>query len=139
MEDFMSHTDRLKLAYKEWNDSKGKSHSHWLELMADDIVFHSLAGGQPGMEFTRKCHSKKDVEQYFSGLEAAFEMDHYTPEEFIEQGDRVVMRGSCAWTSKLTHKWMETPKVDIFHFENGKIKRFYEYYDTAKATAAGLP
>ena len=133
----MSNLQILKNVYAEWNETKGRSRQRWLDLMAANVTFISLAAGRPGMEFTKECHSIEEVKEYFAGLDREWQMIHYTPEEFIEQDDRIVMRGSCSFKSKINgDKTFETPKVDIIHFENGKIRRFYEFYDTAKVLAA---
>jgi ketosteroid isomerase-like protein len=129
----------LREAYKSWNDSRGASLEKWMDLMDENIVFRSLAGGAKGMEFTLECRNKSDVERYFKGLGTDWEMLHYTPEEFTAQEDRVVVFGKCGWKSKKTSKSVETPKADFFKFRNGKIVEFFEFYDTARAIAAGLP
>lgn len=125
----------LREAYRLWHETKGGSVDHWMDLMADNIRFRSLAGGEPGLEFTRECCMKEEVRLYFEGLGADWEMVHYTAEEFIAQDDRVVMLGSCAFRHRHTMKILETPKADFFRFRNGQIVDFMEFYDTAKALA----
>jgi ketosteroid isomerase-like protein len=130
------HVGRLRKAYQSWNDTRGESMAEWMNLMDDSIVFRSLAGGAPGMEFTLDCHGKQDLLRYFGGLKNDWEMIHYTPEEFINDGDRVVVISRCEWKNRKTNKSVDTPKCDIFHFRNGKIVDFYEFYDTARCLAA---
>ncbi len=108
----------------------------WMNLMDDSILFRSLAGGAAGMEFTLDCHGKQDLLRYFAGLGNDWEMIHYTPEEFISEGDRVVVISTCGWKSRKSGKSVETPKCDIFRFKEGKIVDFYEFYDTARCIAA---
>jgi uncharacterized protein len=139
MENADVNVKNLREAYQSWNDSRGAALEKWMELMADNIVFRSLAGGAKGMEFTLECRNKSDVERYFKGLGTDWEMLHYTPEEFTAQEDRVVVFGKCGWKSRKTGKSVETPKADFFKFRNGKIVEFFEFYDTARAIAAGLP
>jgi len=127
---------KLRVAYQSWNDTRGESMQEWMNLMDDSIVFRSLAGGAPGMEFTLDCHGKEDLLRYFGGLKNDWQMIHYTPEEFITEGDRVVVVSKCEWMNRKTKKKVETPKCDIFRFKNGKIVDFYEFYDTARCIAA---
>jgi len=138
----MAHTQdnviQLKEVYRLWNETKGQSVRQWLDLLADEVCFRSLAGGAPGMEFTRNCGCRTEVAQYFAMMAADWEMMHYTVEEFIAQGDRVVMLGSCAWRHRRTGRVVETPKADFFTFKEGNIIDFLEFYDTAKAMAASL-
>jgi hypothetical protein len=50
--------------------------------------------------------------------------------------------GRCGYRNKRTGREVHTPKVDHWHFENGRATRFSEYYDTlglaTAAQAAGL-
>ena len=135
----MSENDNVRIlreAYALWNDSKADSVGHWMNLIADDVIWNSIAAGAAGMEFTRGCSCKADVQRYFSELGSRWEMIHYTVDEFIAQGDRVVMVGSCGWRSRSTGAEVETPKADIIRMKHSKIVEFYEFYDTAKALAA---
>jgi ketosteroid isomerase-like protein len=104
------HVSLLKEAYKKWHETKAGSVEHWLELMTDDIQFHSLGSGAPKMEFTRTSTCKEEVKDYFSQLTSEWEMIHYTIDEYIAQGDRVVALGRCGFRNKRTGKVLETPK-----------------------------
>jgi len=126
----------LKHAYRQWHETRGGSVNVWLDLMADDVRIHSLAGGAPGAEFTRHVSSKEGFKQYFVGLLADWEMLHYTTATFVADGDHVAMRGSTAWRNKKTGRIIDTPKADFFTFRDGKIVEFHEFYDTAAMMAA---
>jgi ketosteroid isomerase-like protein len=132
----MSHVDKLKRAYEAWHNSLGVDRQKWLEIMSDNIVFRSIAGGADGMEFTKTCESKEEVERYFSGLNDGWQMLYYTPEKYICEGDSVAVRGTTGWKNKKSGKEIHTPKADFFEFKDGKIVEFYEFYDTAKAFEA---
>ena len=127
---------RLRKAYQSWNDTKGESMEEWMKLMDDSILFRSLAAGAPGMEFTIDCHGKEDLLRYFGGLKEGWQMVHYTPQEFITEGDRVVVLSTCSFVNRNTQKKMDTPKCDVFLFKNGKIVDFFEFYDTYRCIAA---
>jgi ketosteroid isomerase-like protein len=128
--------ERIRAAYRQWNDTKGASMQQWLELMAPNVCFRSLAGGAPGLEFTVDCACSGDVERYFSQLAQDWNMVHYTVDELFGSGDRVVMLGRMAWTHKRTGRTVESPKADFLRLKDGKVVEFYEFYDTAKAIAA---
>jgi ketosteroid isomerase-like protein len=64
-----------------------------------------------------------------------WEMVEYKVDHLIAQGERVAMLGKCAWKSRQTGAVVETAKADFFHFREGKIVEFWEFYDTAKAIA----
>lgn len=135
----MSHVPALKRAYKQWSSTKGKSVQRWMDMMADDIKWYSLAAGAKGMEFTQTCSCKKDVERYFEGLAAEWVMLHYTPELFVEQGNQVVVKSRCGYRSTRTGKKVQTAKADFFTFRRGKVVEFHEFYDTKTVLEATQP
>jgi len=139
VETSLDNVAKLRQAYKNWHDTRGGSAQHWLDLMTDDVTMRSLTAGAPGMAFTKANTGKAEARQYFSGLAADWEMVHFTPEEFIAQGDRVVVLSSCAFRYRKTGKAVESPKADVFRFRGGLIVEFFEFFDTARALAATRP
>ena len=127
----------LEKGYAFWNQSKADCEgvSCWMALLSDDVQWRSLAAGAAGMEFTRACLSKDEVQRYFEELGKDWEMISYNADEFIAQGDRVVMLGSCAWKHRGTGKTVKSPKADVIRMRDGKIVDFMEFYDTAAAIA----
>jgi hypothetical protein len=105
-------------------------------MISDEVQWHSLAAGAQGVEFTRCCSSKDQVKNYFLELAKSWEMVSYTADEFIAQGDRVVMLGSCEWRHRDTGKLLRSPKADVHRLRDGKVVEFMEFYDTAGAIAA---
>jgi uncharacterized protein len=129
----------LQHAYRQWHETRGKSVEVWLELVADDVVVRSLADGQHGVAFTAAASSKDGFRRYFAGLLADWEMNHYTTDQFIAEGDRVAMLGSTGWRNRQTGREFDTPKADFWTFRDGKAVTFTELYDTAAVRAAALP
>lgn len=126
----------LRAGYRLWSERDPEAVAYWMNLLADDVSWRSLADGAAGMEFSRACHCKADVARYFEELARDWDMNHFTVDEFLAQGDRVVVLARCGWTHKRTGTAVESPKVDVFRMRDGKIVEFAEYYDTAKALAA---
>jgi ketosteroid isomerase-like protein len=122
----------LQQAYQLWADSKGASANEWLAICADNIKFGSIAEGDYGAAYLATYRSRDQLRDYFGGLERDWDMIEFVVNDFIAQGDRVVMLGSCSWRFKRTGKVVATPKADTWRFANGKAIEFYEYYDTAQ-------
>jgi len=134
-----AHVAVLREAYRQWDDTKGGSVRHWLELMTDDVSFRSLAGGRPegksAMGFNHDNTNRAAVEAYFAAMANEWEMVHFRPTEFIAQGDRVAVLGECAWKSKRTGQVAESPFAQFFTFRDGRIAAIVEMFDTATAVA----
>jgi hypothetical protein len=122
----------LKEAYTRWSESKGDSADHWTSIFADQIKFGSLAQGGHGVPFLTAYQNRDDLAQYFAGLKRDWEMIEFVTEQFVAQGDRVVMLGRCSWRNRRTGKIVATPKADSWRFAGGKATEYYEYYDTAQ-------
>jgi ketosteroid isomerase-like protein len=132
----MSNVDKLRRAYQAWDETRGASVQQWLELLADDVVIRSLAENEPSLEFAERRRGRAQAEQYFAALAKEWEMIYFSVDEFISEGDRVVAIGRCAWRHRRTGKSVESPKVDIWRFRDGKATEVFELYDTAKAFEA---
>jgi ketosteroid isomerase-like protein len=130
---------KLRHAYQQWHDTRGGSVQTWLDLMADDVRMRSIIDGAGGMEFTRANAGKAGVKSYFEGLATDWEMIHFNADEFIAQGDRVVVLSLVAFRYRKTGKVAESPKADVLRFRDGKIVEFFEFFDTAAALAATRP
>jgi ketosteroid isomerase-like protein len=126
----------LKQAYKSWNDSKGGSVDEWMKICADNITFGSLAQGPSGANYLTAYNSRDALKEYFGGLSRDWQMVEYVAEDFVAQGDRVVMLGRCTWRYKKTGKVVETRKAASWRFAGGKAVEYYEFYDTAGVLAA---
>ena len=122
-------------AYEAWHESKGDA-SIWIDLLADEVSWGSLADGRPGMEFTKPRASRNEVIGYFEGLAKDWSMNAYHVNEFVAQGQRVVALCECSWTHRGTGKTVTIPKVDVLLLEQGKITQFMEFYDTHAVLAA---
>jgi uncharacterized protein len=130
---------KLREAYQLWNDTKGGSVGHWMDMMAENVQMRSITDGTQPMPFMKTKKNKAEAAEYFTGMSDDWEMVHFTVEEFIAQGDRVVALGTVAFRHKKSGKVAESPKADVFRFQEGLIVDFYEFFDTAKAFAATQP
>lgn len=126
----------LRPLYEAWNATKGASFGSFLEILADDVDWRSLADGGVGMEFTRSCTTKEDVRRYFEGMGRDWEMLHYTVDDYVAQGDRVVALGRCGFRHRRTGRIVETEKADVVRIRDGRVISFFEFYDTAGVDAA---
>jgi uncharacterized protein len=137
MSDEARNVDLLKQAYTRWRDSKGGSVDEWLKVCADNVAFGSLAQGRAaGANYLTAYNSRDALADYFAGLARDWEMLDWHNQDFIAQGDRVVVLVHCTWRNKHTGKVVATPKADVWRLANGKAVEFYEYYDTAQVHAA---
>ena len=124
------HLPVLEQAYRNWNETKGGSFEEILDLFDDEVEMRSVLSPDIPHEISGTHRTKAEAINYFAGLARDWEMLAYDVDRFIADGDDIVMVGRCAWRNRATGKVVDTPKVDIWHFENGKITRFLEMFDS---------
>ena len=124
------HLPVLEQAYRNWNETKGGSFEEILDLFADEVEMRSVLSPDIPHEVSGTHRTKAEAVNYFASLARDWEMLAYDVDRFIADGDDIVMVGRCAWRNRATGKVVDTPKVDIWHFENGKITRFLEMFDS---------
>jgi uncharacterized protein len=89
--------------------------------------------------FSGSYHGKKGIAQFFADLSQAQEAEQFEPQEFIAEGDKVVVMGQSKWTVKSTGQSYENPWAHILTMRNGKVCRFQQFNDTAATQAAYKP
>ena len=121
---------RLRQAYDAWSQSKGADHG-WLDLLAEDVEMRSVLPPELPDDFAAPPRrGKAAAMEYVQTLGRDWEMLDFTPERFIDAGDDVVMVGRCAWRNRATGRVVDTPKVDVWHFEGGRATSFLEMFDS---------
>lgn len=132
MADEAQHVAILQESYRKWHESRGRSVDQWMSICADDVRFGSIAQAPPGASYLTSYTGRSALGQYFQGLIDDWDMIEYVVEEFVAQGDRVVMLGRCSWRFRKTGRVVATPKADAWRFADGKATEFFEYFDTAQ-------
>jgi ketosteroid isomerase-like protein len=137
MSDEARNVEVLKSAYDQWAQSKGGSVDSWMSVCDANIKFGSLAqGAAPAANYLAAYSTRESLKDYFAGLTRDWEMLDWRTDQFIAQGDRVVVLSHCTWRFKKNGKVVSTPKADTWRMSGGKALEFYEYFDTAQLHAA---
>jgi ketosteroid isomerase-like protein len=122
--------ERLRDAYALWSESRGTDSDQWIDLLAETIEMRSVLTPDLPDDLAATRRSLSGALEYFQTLARDWEMIEFRPERFVDGGDDVVMVGRCAWRNRATGRIVDTPKVDIWHFENGKAVSFLEMFDS---------
>jgi uncharacterized protein len=122
----------LESAYARWGETKGGNVAEILAMFDEEVEMHSALSPDVPDAVAGVHLRREQAAEYFEGLLRDWEMLSYDVDRFIvgENGEDIVMVGRCAWRNRATGKAVDTPKVDIHTFRNGKVVRFQEVYDT---------
>jgi ketosteroid isomerase-like protein len=129
----------LQRAYADWHETKGESVDELLDLFDNEVEMHSVLEPDFGNELAGSHVGKARAREYFGALARDWEMLFYHVERFVADGDDVVAVCRCAYRNRATGREIETPKVDVWRFGNGKVTGFTEMFDSlgfAKAVGA---
>ena len=89
--------------------------------------------------FSGNFHGKSGIAQFFGKLDAAVQTIRFEPQQFIAEGDKVVVTGEASWLAKPTGRTYDSPWVHVFTLRDGKVARFEAFYDTAASERAFQP
>jgi ketosteroid isomerase-like protein len=128
----------IKGIYKRWSETKGGNVDEILNILADDVVWRSIANGLHGLNFAKEPLTKANVRSYFESLGRDWELVFFDVERIIAQGNTVIVIAECSFRHRRTGKSFMSPKVDIWDFRRGKAVGFFEYFDTASAIRSAL-
>ena len=109
-----------------------------LGLFDDQIEMHSVLEPNVQHELARVQRSREDTMNYFRELLDNWEMIASRPRRSSRTA--TPWCGSrCHWRNKHDGKELNTPKIDVWTFRNGKAVRFFEMFDSLGfARAASL-
>jgi len=114
-----------------------------MSLFAEDISW--VTPGPAELPTSGRRRGRQEVAGFFQTLNAHFEVDQFTPRQFIAEGDKVVVTGDEHARSRLTGRVLTLEWCHIFELREGMVVAFTEYFDTwaamdamrEKAAAAG--
>ena len=105
-----------------------------LDMLTDDIDWRTP--DVDGAPFYGQKQGKEGALAFFQGLGSTEEPEAFEQNEFIADGDKVVVLGRWAATVKPTGRRWDTRLVHIFTIRDGKIAAFEEFFDNAAASRA---
>jgi len=124
-------TKTIKRAYELF---KSGDVEDFLKMFSDDVSWET-----PKVEntpFNGKISGHANLVNWITTYSEAEEMLVFEQDEFIAQGDKVVVLGHCETRTKSANKEYATNFVHIFTVKDGKITGFLELFDTAAAEKA---
>jgi len=131
--------DEVTSAYRSWSESRGSNVDEVIGLMADEIEMRSVLDPSLPDDLAADRKSREEARQYFHILARDWEMLDYLQEKIVADGDTLVWIGRCRWRHRPTGREIDSPKVDIWTFRDGKAVRFFEMFDSLGfASCTGL-
>jgi len=100
-----------------------------LNTLASDVEWIHTAA--PLVPFSGTYRGTQGVGEFFKKLVEHQDTLAFEPHEFVAQGETVAVFGSIKGRSKATGKSYETDWAMKWHLQNGKVKKFHHFFDSA--------
>ena len=130
----MNEPEKTKLVQDCYSYFKSGDLQSLTGLMSEDIQW--ILPKIENAPFSGKRQGIDQVLEFFAILMDGQDVLEFTPEEFIAQGDKVVALGHNQWRAKESGRQFGGDFAHVFTVQDGKIKEFHEYMDTASAASA---
>lgn len=124
----MSAEENIQVAQKGYADFGRGDIPALLDAMDENVVWITPDIGQaPGGTYKGKA----GVARFFQEVGETWEFKSFEPREYLASGDRVVVLGSYAFTSRSTGRSGSCEWAMVWTLRGGKLVHFQEYTDTA--------
>ena len=107
-----------------------------LASVTEDVEWEGLYGAGSRVPSGGLRRGPAGVADFFKTLAETVEFHRFEPREFVATGASVVALGSYKATVRGTGKSIELDWVMHFGFENGRMRSFREYTDSAAVISA---
>ena len=130
----MNEQENTRIVQQAYENFKNGDLRALLDLYSDDIDWRLPE--IENMPFFGKRKGREETAEFFQSLAEAQDVLTFNPQEFIAQGDKVVVLGNYSWRVKATGREYSSDWAHVVTIRDGKIVGFQEYMDTAVAAAA---
>lgn len=130
----MNEEDDVLLVRGAYQASAQGDTSALMNLLAADVVW-SLPQ-MKGVPFAGEWHGREGVAKFFAAVAQSQEVLEFQPEQFIAQGETVVVLGYFIMRVKATGRISRSQWAHIWTLAGKQVSRFQEYVDTAEVIAA---
>ena len=103
-----------------------------LNGMTDDVVW-DVPGSAP---FTGRRFGREQVREFFASLERHARMEQFDADEFLQDGDRIVVLGRQRASVRETGTQYDSRWAHVYRLRGGQIAEAYLYGDTQAEAAA---
>lgn len=104
---------------------------HFMDIVnncTDDVVWGMYK--VPGVEPSGTYYGKEGVQEFFSKLNQNLVFSRFDVQEYVIQGDHVIVLGHETAIVKKTGKTLDHDWCMSFTLKDGKIQRYFHYTDT---------
>jgi len=130
----MSEQANTQLVQQAYQLFKAGNIQSFLNLLAEDVLW--FMPEMANVPFARTWRGRHQVGQFFKLLSEVQDVVEFEPEEFIAQGDKVVVLGRFTMHVKATGRASRSAWAHVWTVEGGTVSYVREYVDTLAVSRA---
>jgi ketosteroid isomerase-like protein len=123
-----------RLVRKAYQHFKAGDIHSVLNVLAEDVLWE--LPDMANVPFAGTWQGRQQVVTFFRRLVESQEVIEFEPEEFISQGDEVVVLGHFTMRVRATARNSRSAWVHVWTVKNGKATRVREYVDSLAVSRA---
>lgn len=106
----------------------------FLNLLADDVLWQLPE--MANVPFAGTWNGRQQVGQFFGQMSEVQDVVEFEPEEFIAEGDKVIVLGRFTMHVKATGRASRSEWVHVWTVEGDSVRSVREYVDTLAVSRA---
>jgi hypothetical protein len=128
METLTSTKNNVQLIQQAFDDFLNGKIAGILDTCREDVEWSSYEN--PDVPYSAVYKGKNGVADFFGTLSETVNYSRFEPQQFISQGDDVVVFGHHTGAVKSTGKSFDHGWCLSFKLQDGKLKHFFAYVDS---------
>jgi ketosteroid isomerase-like protein len=130
----MKEQDNTQLVQDAYRAFKNGDIPSFLNILAIDVQWELPE--MAGVPFAGSWRGREQVGQFFSKLAEVQQVLEFEPEEFIAQGETVVVLGRFTMRIRATGKVFRSAWAHVWKIDRGSVRSVREYVDTLAVSLA---
>lgn len=133
----MNDQANVQLVKRAYQLFKAGDIASFLNLLTENVLW--VLPEMANVSFAGSWKGRQQVRQFFGRLHEVQEVVEFAPEEFIAQGDKVVVLGRFTMHVKATGKTSRSDWAHVWTVEGDRASSVREYVDTLAVSRAHEP
>ena len=130
----MNEQANTRLVQQAYQSVQAGDFPSFLNALGEDVQWQLPDMGN--VPFAGTWRGREEVGRFFSIVAQAQDVIEFEPEDFIAQGDKVVVLGRFSSRVKSTGRVSASDWAHVWTVKDGKVTHFREYVDTAAVSRA---
>ena len=127
----------VQLVQQAYQSVKNGDTQTLLNMLAQDVLWELPE--MPNVPFSGTWKGRQQVGEFFRKMNEVQDVIEFKPEQFVAEGDKVIVLGHFNMRVKATGKSSVSHWVQVWTIKAGEVSHMREYVDTLAVNSAHAP